>query len=172
MDLLAIYVQDHLALSLGGLRLARRCLASNQGTPLGAFLARLVPELEDDRAVLKDVARAIGGAPSALKEWAAALGELAGRLKPNGRIVGYSELSRLWELEGLMAGTDSRRGLWTLLARYARSNPALRAFDFERLEQRARAHHDELERRRVRAADAAFLPARRRGRAAAPAPAR
>jgi hypothetical protein len=172
MQLLAIYVQDHLALSLAGIRLARRCLAENGGTPLGTFLARLVPELEDDREALKEVARAIGTGPSALKEAAAALGELVGRLKPNGRVVGYSDLSRVWELEALMAGSDARRGLWRLLARAARRTAALRGFDFARHEERARAHHEELERRRVRAAEEAFLPRARAARRAAPAPAR
>jgi hypothetical protein len=171
MDLLGIYVQDHLALSHAGLRLARRCEGENRGTALGAYLGRLVPELEEDRRTLVDVARAIGSGPSPLKELAAVVGELAGRLKPNGRIVGYSELSRVWELEGLMAGTDARRGLWKLLGRVARRSAALRPFDFERLEERARAHHEELERERVRAAEAAFAPRRRgaAGRASAPA---
>jgi hypothetical protein len=173
MQLLSIYVQDHLALSLAGIRLARRCLAENRGTPLGAFLARLVPELEDDREALKEVARAVGTGPSAMKEAAAALGELAGRFKPNGRVVGYSELSRVWELEALMAGTDSRRGLWTVVAKVARRIPALQGVEPARREERARRQHEELDRRRVRAAEAAFLARRRAaGSAAAAAAAR
>jgi hypothetical protein len=172
MDLLAIYVQDHLALSLAGIRLARRCLAENRGTPLGAFLARLVPELQEDRAALKAVAQAIGSGPSPVKEAAAVLGELAGRLKPNGRVVGYSELSRVWELEALLAGTDSRRGLWRLLAKVARRAAALHGhLDLAGHEARARRHHEELERWRVRAAEEAFLPRGRPGRSPAPAPA-
>lgn len=169
MDLLPIYVEDHLALSLAGVRLARRCLGENRGSALGRWLERLVPELEEDRAVLADVAKALGSGRSVVKETAAALGEWLGRLKPNGRLVGYSELSRLWELEALGAGTDSRHGLWKLLARAARRDPRLRAFDFERLEERARHQRAELERHRVRAADAAFSGAERRARAGAPA---
>jgi hypothetical protein len=174
MDLLPIYLQDHLALSLGGIRLARRCRDENKGTPLGAALRRMVPELEEDRETLRRVASALGGGPSAVKDVAAALGELAGRLKPNGRLLGYSELSRLWELEALMAGSDARRGLWTVLVRLARRVPALREFDLAALEERAAAHHDELERHRVRAAEAAFAgaPRARRARGTAPAPAR
>lgn len=172
MELLPIYVEDHLALSLAGVRLARRCLAENPGSPLAAFLERLVPELEEDRAVLGDVARALGGSRSVVKEAAAALGEWFGRLKPNGRILGYSELSRLWELEALGAGTDSRHGLWKVLARAARRDPRLRPFDFERLEERARHQRAELERHRVRAADAAFPGAARRRALRAPAHAR
>ncbi len=173
MDLIALYVEDHLALSLGGLRLARRALVENRGTPYAALLERLVPDLEEDRDTLKDVAAALGRSRSALKEAAVVLGELVGRLKPNGRILSYSPLSRVWELEGLMAGTESRRGLWNALARAQKGDPRLRGFDFEALEARARHHREELERFRLRAADEAFGTAsRRKPRTAAPQPAR
>lgn len=172
MDLLAIYVEDHLALSLAGVRLARRCRAANPEGALGAFLERLVPELEEDRAVLRDVARALGGGSSALKETAAVLGELAGRLKLNGRLLRYSDLSRVWELEGLVAGTASRRGLWKLLGKAAQRDALLRGFDFERLEERARGHGEELERHRLRAGEVAFRRASGRARRPAPAAAR
>src|SRR5512138_2602242 len=112
MDLLPIYVEDHLALSLAGVRLARRVAAANRGNELGRALSAVAAELDEERRVLKDVARALGCGPSLLKETAAVLGELAGRLKPNGRILSYSALSRVWELEVLAAGSDSRRLLW------------------------------------------------------------
>ena len=156
MDLLAIYVEDHLALSLGGVRLAKRALSENRGTPVGAFLARLVTELEEDRETLKTIAHALGGGRSTVKEAAVVIGEYAGRLKLNGRLFGYSELSRVWELEGLMAGTESRRGLWKVLVKAQRKDPRLTRFDFDRLEERARRHREELERWRVRSAEEAF----------------
>ena len=173
MDPVAIYVEDHLALSLGGIRLAKRALAENQGTPFADFLGRLLPELEEDRAALKDIARALGSGGSALKEAAVVLGELAGRLKLNGRLFEYSPLSRLWELEGLMAGTESRRGLWKLLAKLRKRDPRLQPFDVERHEERARHQREELDRWRQRAADVAFgASGRKVPRAAAPEPAR
>lgn len=167
-ELLFIYLEDHLALSRAGTRLARRCLAENEGTPLARFLGRLVRELEEDRETLREVASAVGAAPSVVKEVAAVVGEWVGRFKPNGRLLAYSELSRVWELEALMAGTESRRGMWSLLARTARRDPRLRGFDFERLEERASAHREELERHRLRAGQAAFRrpPARARSAAA------
>jgi hypothetical protein len=171
MDLLEIYVEDHLALSLAGIKLARRCLKENRDTPLGPFLERLVTELEDDRAILEEAARALGAGASRVKELAASIGEWAGRLKPNGRVFGYSDLSRVWELEALMAGSESRRGLWKVLGTVRRS--ALDGFDFARLEERARGHRDQLDRQRVRAARGAFRPpARTSGTRAAAVPAR
>lgn len=171
MSHLAIYLEDHLALSLGGIRLARRARDENEGSDLGVFLARLVDELEEDRTILQDAARAIGGSGSAIKDAAVTFGELAARLKPNGRFVGYSELSRVWELEALMAGSDSRRGLWKVLGKLARKDSRLAGFAFERLEERALAHREALERHRMRAAQDAFREPRRAG-AQVPAPAR
>ena len=41
--------------------------------------------------------------------------EKVGRLKPNGRLVGYTPLGRLLELEALAAGVAGKRGLWRAL---------------------------------------------------------
>ncbi len=41
--------------------------------------------------------------------------ERVGRLKLNGRLVGYSPLSRVLELEALMSGVQAKRGLWRAL---------------------------------------------------------
>jgi hypothetical protein len=172
VDLIAIYVEDHLALSLAGIRLARRCRDENPDGELGAFLAKLVPELEEDRAVLKDVAHSLDTSSSTWKELAAAAGELFGRLKLNGSLFRYSELSRVWELEGLLAGSDSRRGAWKLLGRLARKDPRLAGFNFEPLEERAKGHREALERHRVKAGELAFAPPRAPRRAGAPAHAR
>jgi hypothetical protein len=173
VDLIALYLEDHLALSLGGVRLARRALAENRGTPYGAMLERLIPDLEEERDTLKDLLAALGGSRSALKEAAVAVGEWAGRLKPNGRILRYSPLSRVWELEGLMVGTESRRGLFAALARVQRRDVRLRGFDLAALESRARRHREELDRWRLKAADEAFGTApRRKARSATPQPAR
>jgi hypothetical protein len=157
---IAIYVEDHLALALGGIRLAQRARDENEGTELGELLGRLVTELEEDRAVLMDVSHALGHGPSRVKNAAAFLGELAGRFKPNGRLFRYSGLSRVWELEGLAVGSDSRRGLWKVLGKAARKDARLAGFAFEALEERARGHREALERHRVRAAADAFTPPR------------
>jgi hypothetical protein len=153
VDLVAHYVQDHLALSLGGVRLAERALRENEDAPVGEFLERFLAELREDRETLKQLAGRLGGSRSLVKEALAFGGELASRLKRNGRLLGYSPLSRVWELEALMSGTESRRGLWRVLARAQRKDPRLEGFDFERFEARARAHRDELDRQRVKAAE-------------------
>jgi hypothetical protein len=164
MDLLALYLQDHHALSLGGLRLARRCLSENRSEPeLSAFLARLVPELEEDRRTIGEALRALGAAPSTIKEAAIAVGEVMARLKGNGRLLSYSPLSRVWELEGLVAGTESRRALFRALARQQRHEPRLAGFGFAGLEERAKEQQARLEKLRQRASEEAFARGRSAG---------
>ena len=59
-DLLAIYLNDHLAGSTVGVELARRARGSNDGTELGEFLATLAAEIEEDRDTLGEVMGAVG----------------------------------------------------------------------------------------------------------------
>jgi hypothetical protein len=173
VSLLDIYFQDHLALGLAGVRLAKRCERENRGNELGAYLARLVPELEEDWDTLARVARALGGGRSVVKEALATVGEMVGRLKLNGRLLSYSELSRVWELEALMAGTQSRRSAWRILGKLLSKDPRLAGFELERFEERAAAQGEELERWHFKAARQAFAPAPARGvRVEAPAEAR
>jgi hypothetical protein len=150
--LLRIYLNDHLAGAGMGLALARRTLRNNRGTELGDFLERLVREIEEDRATLLEVMRALGVPRSPVKEPAARLLEVVGRLKLNGRLRGYSPLSRVLELEGLRLGVEGKRALWRSLQTSGRSVPA----DLDQLADRADRQLDELGRHRVEAARRAF----------------
>jgi hypothetical protein len=169
VDLIAIYIEDHLALSLAGVRLARRCRRENPANELGRFLDGLIPDLEQDRAMLREVAGALRTGGSAAKQLAAAGGEWLGRFKPNGRLFGYSELSRLWELEALEAGSLSRECLWRALDRAGRKDPRLSTFEFAPLEERARQQREALEGFRLRAVEVALAPAPRAAVGARPA---
>jgi hypothetical protein len=114
-DLLAIYLQDHLAGATFGVELARRARGANAGTELGEFLAGLATEIDEDRTALAGLMAQLGVRPDSLKQalgWAA---EKAGRLKRNGRFVSYSPLSRVLELEALIAGVNGKLALWHVL---------------------------------------------------------
>lgn len=153
---LRIYLNDHLMGSAVGIRLARRCLRNNRGTPLGAFLETLVTEIAEDRAALEQLMGALGFPPDPVKLAAAVVAERVGRLKLNGRLVGYSDLSRLLELEGLYAGVDLKLRLWHSLRRVAATHPAIAATDLDRLAARASSQREGLERHRLEAAARAF----------------
>ncbi len=115
-ELLAIYLNDHLAGATIGVELARRLRGSNEGDPeFGPALAEICAEIEADRETLKEVMDRLGVDQGKLKPLAATLGERLGRLKPNGQLRGYSPLSRLDELELLQIGVAGKRRLWRAL---------------------------------------------------------
>jgi hypothetical protein len=150
--LLRIYLDDHYAGATLGLALARRALRSNRGTPLGDFLERLAREIAEDRQSLGGVMERLGARRSRVKPAAALVAERLGRLKLNGRLVSYSPLSRLVELEGLILGVTGKRSLWQSLRQLDRDL----GVDLDDLERRAEAQLAELEGHRDEAAVAAL----------------
>jgi hypothetical protein len=114
--LLAIYLNDHLTAATAAAELVRRSRGSNEGTDLGAFLDHLADDLDDDLAELKTVMSRYGVKLDRAKQLAGWTGEKLGRLKPNGRFVSYSPLSRVVELEALSLLVDGNISLWRSLA--------------------------------------------------------
>jgi len=155
VSLLATYLNDHLAGSTVGVELARRARGSNEGSPLGDFLAELAIEIDEDREALKEVMAAVGAGQDRIKVAGAWAGEKVGRLKPNGRLLGYSPLSRVVELEGLRLGVEGKACLWRMLRELG--DPRLDGFDFDALIARAERQRDGLEQRRLKAGRLALL---------------
>ena len=153
--LLGIYLNDHLAGAMGGVELARRCLRNNRGTALEADMERLAREIEEDRVVLEGLLERLGIPRSPVKAPVAWALEKVGRLKLNGRLLDYSPLSRVVELELLGSGVETKRSLWTALKRLADEGIDL-GIDLEDLIGRARRQRRMLERRRLEAAASAF----------------
>jgi hypothetical protein len=143
-NLLAIYLNDHLAGATLGVELARRLRASNRGDPdFGPALAEICAEIEADRETLKAVMDRLGAGRSKLRPLAALLGERVGRLKLNGRFRGYSPLSRVEELEALQLGVAGKRRLWRVLGHT--HDKDLADFDLDALAARAIAQLGRLE---------------------------
>jgi hypothetical protein len=135
-ELLAIYLNDHLAGATLGVELARRLRASNRDDPVfGPALAEVCAEIEVDRETLKAMMDRLEVDQSKLKPLAAILGERLGRLKLNGRLWGYSPLSRLDELELLQIGVVGKRRLWLALEHTHAGD--LSSFDLGALAERA-----------------------------------
>ncbi len=153
---LGIYLNDHLAASVGGLELALRTEAENRDNLLGRYLATLIPELKEEQTTLQSVMDALALKRDGVKTRAAWAAEKVSRLKLNGSLVRYSPLSRLLELEGLCAATEGRLSLWRTLARVSVKDARLARFPFEALVLRGEAQHSVLQRLRAQAADVAF----------------
>jgi hypothetical protein len=154
---LAIYLNDHLAGAAAGHELAQRAAASNRGNEYGAALEKIVHEIEEDAEALRELMDRLGVEPDRVKLALGWTGEKLGRLKPNGQVLGYSPLSRLIELEGLMLGVTGKLGLWQALRRVLGDDPRLGGVDFDRLLERGRKQRRTLEQLRRRAASEALV---------------
>jgi hypothetical protein len=155
-NLLRIYLQDHLAAATGGVELARRARGANEGTPYGEPLAKLADDVEADRRSLESIMDDLGFGADRAKNIAFWVGEKAGRLKLNGQLTGYSPLSRMIELEGLITGVNGKRSLWLTLRDIAESVPELDADRIGRLVERAEQQVETLHELRARAGREAF----------------
>lgn len=156
--LLRIYLNDHLAGSVAGHELAKRTRSNNAGTPLSDYLTDFLLELEEEQSVVEGILDSFEASPDRIKQMAAWIAEKAGRFKLNGQITGYSDLSRLLELEGLCLGVEGKLSLWRSLKRVEEHHPELATVDLDRLIEQAEKQRARLEGFRREAAEVAFAP--------------
>lgn len=152
--LIGIYLEDHYAGSTGGMELARRLRANNRDTGWAEDLEKICVEVEEDRVALHDVMEALGVRRNLPKAYGAWAFEKVGRLKLNGRLTGYSPLSRIVELEMLMLGVTGKKGMWDGLRLADRAE--LADFDLTGLAKRAEAQRKVLKKIHDAAAAEAF----------------
>ena len=149
--LLRIYLNDHRAGAEAGLELAKRCLKNNEGTEFAPFLRGLTDEIRDDLQTLEDCLRALEMTSNPAKIRMAWLAEKIGRAKLNGRVRGYSPLSRLLEFEGLALGIEGKRRLWRTLEEHSKSDARLGTDRMRGLIERADRQLAEVEQWRLKA---------------------
>jgi hypothetical protein len=113
--LLAIYLNDHLAGSVVGENLAKRIARQNEGNEYGRKVGEIAREIKEDQATLLDIMRRAGVRRKQIRLAMARVAEPVTRLKPNGRLIGYSPLSRVLELEGLIMGITGKLEMWRSL---------------------------------------------------------
>lgn len=163
--LLGIYLNDHLAGATAGAAISRRMAGSNRGTRFAARLETLAKEIDEDRGTLRSVMQRLEATINPAKVAFARLAERTGRVvKLNGRILSYSPLSRVEELEALRMGIEGKLALWRTLKETR--DRRLKGVDLDELARRAEGQRDELEAMHVEAAREAF------GAAPAPRPRR
>lgn len=153
--LLRIYLNDHLAVMAAEVELARRCRSNNRGGKLEYELSRLIGEVEEDRRRIRELLERSGLRESRPKQILASVAEKIGRLKLNGQLRGYSDLSRLVELEGLCLAAEHRLNLWRSLETAA-EHPKLRELPLGEIVEKALHQRQRLEEHRVDAARRAF----------------
>lgn len=156
-EMLGDYLNDHLLGATGGLELFRRAARSHRGADK-AELQQLVGEIEQDRASLLGIMRALGLPVRSYKIWLGWAAEKVGRLKPNGALVRRSPLSSVVELEAMTLGVAGKAAGWRVLVAVARHDDRLDVTQIESLLARAAHQQDTLERLRMAAAIEVLLP--------------
>ncbi len=149
--LLGIYMNDQLAAGALWREVAKRAQGQNDGTELGDALGRVAGAIAEDVATFEQVMRRLGIRRNPLKPAGAIAAERLGRLKLNGRLRGYSPLSRFVELDFLTMGIEGKKIMWANLRDFADLALRLPDVDFEALIERAEIQRAELEPFRARA---------------------
>ena len=148
---LATYLNDHLLGATAGGELVRRAARENEGSEFGAFLSELAAEIAADRDTLEAIMGELGVKPDRAKVAAGWTAEKVGRLKPNAQLRGYSPLSPLVELEGLLVGIQGKLAMWRALAEIA-DEVGLDRARLEALAARAEGQQADVERHRLEVA--------------------
>jgi hypothetical protein len=154
--LLGIYLNDHMAGAVAGCELGRRLAGAERREVYGPVLRRLATEIEEDRSELLAIMKALGVPVRRYKTWFAWAGDKIARLKPNGRVLSRSPLSRVVELETLRLGVEGKVAGWRTLRALASGDARLDARRLDELIDRAGTQIGDLERLRVLAATEAF----------------
>jgi hypothetical protein len=153
---LGTYLNDHLAGSIVGRALARRIVKRNSDNHYGHETAKIAEEIETDQAELRRIMDLLDVRQKRLRLGVAWVMEKVTRLKPNGRLIGYSPLSRMLELEGLVMGITGKLELWRSLDTIDEVTPELHHSQIRRLIERAEDQRDRVEDLRIRAAEEAL----------------
>jgi hypothetical protein len=156
--LLGIYLNDHLAGATGGVELARRVAAARRQEEAGDTLWHFAADVAADRAALLEIMAALGVPVRAYKVCAGWIGEKAGRLKLNGRLLSRSPLSNLEELEMMRLAVTGKAAGWRTLRLLADTDPRLDRGRLDELIAGADSQLELLEDLRLRAARSALGP--------------
>ena len=150
--MVGIYLNDHLAGATAGTELAHRMAQSHKDQEEGSDLMGLAAEIGRDRAALLDMMASLGVTVRGYKVGAGWIGEKAGRLKLNGRLLARSPVSDLEELELLRLGVEGKVAGWRTLRIQADTDRRLDARRLDELISRANSQAARIEELRVRAA--------------------
>jgi hypothetical protein len=143
------YLNDHLGGAMLGSDLAEQIRDRSEGTPLGDQMAKIAPQIEEDRQTLIDLMEALGTSKNPVKQASAWVAEKASRLKFAGWSSGEPEFGLFMALETLTLGVEGKLSLWKALKEVASDYPALSAADLDRLIARAQTQHETLEGERI-----------------------
>ncbi|HVK27494.1 MAG TPA: hypothetical protein VM575_04085 [Nocardioides sp.] len=149
-EVLKAYLQHHWVGSTAGVHAFRRVGRNHADPDAAAEIRDLAGEVEADRQALREVMRSVGVQPSLAGTTGARVGELLGRLKPNGHLFTRAPLTDVIELETLRLAVTGKKAGFEVLRAAADDDPRLDPYRLDRLLERADEHVRVLERLHVR----------------------
>jgi len=156
IQILATYLNDHLAGSVAAIELLDHLRKLSRGTEREALFTELQSEIEGDQQVLKELLRGLGETQSRVRQAAAWLTEKVGEAKLKLDDPGSGELRLLEALETLELGILGKLALWRALAVAADGMPQIQRLDLAGLQRRAEEQHGRVEAERLKVARAAL----------------
>lgn len=139
------YLQDHLAGARFAVSLLNDLAAQDFDPQTATIAAKLLPEIEQDRAVLENFLFSIGGDVSGIKDAFAWLAQKASRWK----LSPDSQVGMFEAIEVLCLGVLGKLALWNALRALDAQTPAQTSLDLDSLCDRATRQHATLESRRL-----------------------
>ena len=152
---LGTYLNDHLAGSAAGTRLAARLAQSLRDSD--PELLELADEIRRDREALAEFMDRLAVERSQVKQALARVVELGSRAKTSRPLVRARELGTLLELEALVLGIEGKLRMWESLWLVARADPRISESEVAELARRAQDQIDLVEQVRLRFAALAFV---------------
>ena len=146
-----VYLNDHLGGATLGSDLAEQIRDRSEGTPLGAVMATIAAEIEEDRETLLGLMDLMGTARNPVKQVTGWMAEKASRLKFSGALSGAADQGLFMAIESLRLGVAGKKCLWKVLLEVRGDYDALAEVDLERLLARAATQEETLERERMAA---------------------
>jgi len=134
---LTIYLNDHLAGSVGALEMLDGIIDAHEGKPLESFVKQLRKDISADQRELKRLMKQLGIAESGVRKVGAWVAEKLSRAKLRMGDSGKSNLALLQSLESLSLGITGKRSLWRTLGAFSKPDSRLDGINFARLEKRA-----------------------------------
>ena len=151
---LDVYLNDHLGGATLGSDLAVQIRKRSEGTPLGAIMDQVAPQIEEDRQTLIDLMEVLDVAKNPAKQASAWLAEKASRVKFGGAASGEPDFSLFMAVETMSLGVRGKLKLWEAMKELPAAHPVHHAVDLDELIARAQWQHDRLEEQRVAIAPA------------------
>lgn len=145
-DVLHGYLQHHWVGSNAGVALFHRVARTHPDPDVAATVGEIAREVEAERETLRGLMVELGAKPSQVGAVGARMGEILGRLKPNGHLLRRTPLTDVIEVEALRIAVFGKRAGWQLLGSVADLDPRLDAGLLDELNRRSEDQLDRLER--------------------------